>query len=153
MHRYTLQLTWTGNRGPGTTGYREYGRDATASAGAKPDLLVTADPAYRGDADRWNPEELLVAALAQCHLLWYLHLCSSAGVVVRQYTDSPVGELVVHPDGGGEFSSVTLHPRVVVAEQGMRERALALHAQAHQLCFIARSVAFEVGCEPLVTVE
>ena len=99
---------------------------------------------------RWNPEELLVAALSQCHLLWYLHLASAAGVVVLDYTDEPVGEMTVHPDGSGEFSSVVLHPRVVVAKQDMVERAVALHEGAHDMCFIARSVAFDVGCRPVV---
>lgn len=150
MHRYTLQLEWTGNRGSGTSGYRDYGRDATITAGVKPELLATADPAYRGEAQRWNPEELLVAALSQCHLLWYLHLASSAGVVVLEYTDEPVGDLTVHPDGSGEFAAVVLHPKVTVAEASMQARALALHERAHELCFIARSVAFPVGCEPVV---
>lgn len=150
MHRYTLQLEWTGNLGSGTSGYREYSRDASISAAAKPELLATSDVSYRGDPDRWNPEELMVAALAQCHLLWYLHLASAAGVVVLAYADDPVGELSVAADGSGQFSSVVLRPRVTVAESGMVERASALHERAHQLCFIARSVNFEVGCEPTV---
>lgn len=153
MHRYTLQLAWTGNLGSGTSGYRDYRRDSAITSGRKPALAGSSDPSFRGDATRWNPEELLVAALSQCHLLAYLHLAADAGVVVTSYTDEPIGEMTVHRDGSGEFSSVVLHPRVVVSGPEMAEAALALHDRAHEMCFIARSVAFPVGCAPSVVVE
>ena len=101
---YSLTVRWSGNRGRGTSGYREYGREHELSAAGKPIILGSSDPAFRGDATRWSPEELLVAALSQCHLLWYLHLASTAGVVVTEYLDEPVGIMAHSPDGGGRFS-------------------------------------------------
>ena len=141
---YSLSLRWTGNRGSGTTDYRGYGRDHELSSPGKPVLLGSSDPAFRGDLDRWNPEELLVAALSQCHLLWYLHLASVAGVVVIDYQDEPVGTLAHSRDGGGQFSEVVLRPVVTVADAGMLGRAQSVHAEANRLCFIARSVNFPV---------
>ena len=145
---YSLTLRWTGNRGSGTSDYRSYGRDHELSCPGKPLLLGSSDPAFRGDLHRWNPEELLVAALSQCHLLWYLHLASVAGVVVLDYSDEPVGTLTHNPDGGGQFSEVLLRPLVTVAEAGMLERAQSVHAEANRLCFIARSVNFSVRHVP-----
>src|ERR1700750_1746367 len=98
-HRYTTQLRWTGNLGPGTASYRGYTRDHELSAPGKPTLPGSSDPAFRGDASRYNPEELLVASLSSCHMLWYLHLCSEAGVVVTDYTDSATGTMAETTDG------------------------------------------------------
>lgn len=148
-HQYDLALRWTGNRGEGTTGYRSYGRDHDLSAAGKPVIAGSADPGFRGDASRWNPEELLVSALAQCHMLWFLHLASTAGVVVTGYTDEPVGTMVQDDDGdGGQFSSVVLRPVVTVRDAAMVERAQALHGDVGAKCFIARSVSFPVHHEP-----
>lgn len=152
-HTYTLDIEWTGNRGTGTTGYREYDREHTVSAPGKPTLRGTADPAFRGVPDAWNPEELLVAALSQCHMLWYLALAAKAGVVVTGYTDHPAGRLAMNPDGSGQFSEVILAPQVTVADPSMVAEAERLHAEAHDMCFIARSVDFVVGHRATVTVE
>lgn len=141
---YSLTLRWTGNRGDGTTNYRSYSRDHELSSPGKPVLFGSSDPAFRGDPDRWSPEELLVAALSQCHLLWYLHLASVAGVVVLDYSDEPIGTMTHSPDGGGQFSEVLLRPLVTVADASMLERAQTVHAEANRLCFIARSMNFEV---------
>jgi organic hydroperoxide reductase OsmC/OhrA len=122
------------------------------SAGDKPVLLGSSDAAFRGDAGRWNPEELLVVALSQCHLLAYLHLCAVNGVVVQSYADEATGTMRTH-DGVGEFVEVTLRPRVRVADQAMAEAALKLHDDAHGACFIARSVNFPVSHEPKVTID
>jgi len=150
-HDYSVDVRWTGDRGEGTTSYRSYGRDATIVAtGKRHDVLASADRTFHGDADRWNPEELLLAALAQCHLLSYLHVAASAGVVVVAYEDAAVGRMTQTHDGGGRFTSVTLRPVVTVADEGMVERALELHAEASKKCFIAASVAFPVGHEPTV---
>jgi organic hydroperoxide reductase OsmC/OhrA len=151
-HRYAASLNWTGNRGSGTSGYRAYGREHEVSAGDKPVLLGSSDAAFRGDAGRWNPEELLVVALSQCHLLAYLHLCAVNGVVVQSYADEATGTMRTH-DGVGEFVEVTLRPRVRVADQAMAEAALKLHDDAHGACFIARSVNFPVSHEPKVTID
>jgi len=148
-HTYALDVTWTGNRGEGTTGYRDYGRTVTLAAAGKPDLLASADPTFRGDADRWNPEELLVAALAECHLLSYLHVAVMHGVVVVDYRDSPVGTM--SQEGiGGHFTSVLLRPHVTVATAEMVEVPTRIHAEAASACFIASSVNFPVEHEPSV---
>ncbi|HEV7397480.1 MAG TPA: OsmC family protein, partial [Pyrinomonadaceae bacterium] len=107
-----------------------------------------SDPNFRGDRTRYNPEELLVASLSGCHMLWYLHLCSEAGIVVLEYEDQAIGSMVETADGSGHFLSVTLRPIVTIAEGGDREVATQLHEQAHHLCFIANSVNFPVLCEP-----
>ncbi len=151
-HRYALRLDWTGNLGTGTSNYRAYARDHVLSAPGKPDIAGSSDPNFRGDAARWNPEELLVASLSACHQLWYLHLCSTHGIVVTGYTDDAEGEMAEQADGGGEFTSVTLHPRVTISA-GDPDKARELHHEAHRLCFIARSVNFPVGCEPTIEVR
>lgn len=146
-HHYHIQLQWTGNNGTGTSNYRAYERAYTISAKGKPDLLGSSDPAFRGDRGRYNPEEMLVAALSSCHMLWYLHLCAEAGVVVTDYRDAAGGTMEEGADGGGRFSEVILRPRVTITEEGMRERAEALHERAHALCFIANSCNFPVRTE------
>jgi organic hydroperoxide reductase OsmC/OhrA len=108
----------------------------------------SSDPAFRGDPGRYNPEELLVAALSQCHLLWFLHLAATAGVVVTGYTDRPEGTMTEHADGAGEFTEVVLRPAVTVAEPGMVDAVAGLHERAHRMCFIARSVSFPVHHQP-----
>lgn len=150
-HHYALDLTWQGDRGTGTSGYRDYDRTVLLTASGKPDLLGSADPTFRGDAARWNPEELLLAALAQCHLLSYLHSAVNHGVVVTAYDDSPVGTMA-QVGQGGRFTSVTLRPRVTVAAADMVETAREIHEEASRNCFIAASVSFPVGHEPTVLV-
>ncbi|WP_408896458.1 OsmC family protein [Nocardioides sp. R1-1] len=150
-HHYALDLTWQGNRGTGTSGYRDYDRTVLLTASGKPDLLGSADPTFRGDAARWNPEELLLAALAQCHLLSYLHSAVNHGVVVTAYDDSPVGTMA-QVGQGGRFTSVTLRPRVTVAAPDMVETAREIHGEAGRNCFIAASVSFPVGHEPTILV-
>ena len=149
-HTYAITTTWTGNRGEGTSSYRAYGRDHDLVAEGRPVLAASSDPAFRGDAERWNPELLLVAALSDCHLLAYLHLCAVNGVVVTGYRDQAVGTMEQIGDGG-RFTEVVLRPVVTVAEASMIERANALHHDAHESCFIASSVNFEVRTEPSAT--
>lgn len=148
-HRYELDLTWTGNRGAGTTGYRDYGRDVVLEAAGKPVLEGSADPTFRGDGSRWNPEELLVAALSQCHLLSYLHMAVTHGVVVTAYADSPVGTMA-QEGVGGHFTRVLLRPRVTIADAAQVDLATRIHADAARACFIASSVNFPVEHEPVV---
>lgn len=151
-HRYALRTTWTGDRGTGTSGYRDYDRAVTIEIDGKPALLASSDKPFRGDATRWNPEDLLLASLSECHLLSYLHACVKAGVVVTGYHDEATGVMVEDGRGGGAFREVVLHPRVVVAEESMVDAALAAHAQANEWCFIANSVNFPVRHEPAVVV-
>lgn len=151
-HHYRLDLTWTGNRGTGTSGYRDYSRDVTIEIDGKPRLLASADRPFRGDAARWNPEDLLLAALAECHLLSYLHACVRAGVNVVGYTDEAHGTMVEDGSGRGAFAEVMLHPHVTVASADMVAAAMAAHSQAHDWCFIANSVNFPVRHEPTIDV-
>jgi organic hydroperoxide reductase OsmC/OhrA len=144
QHTYEIQINWTGNDGEGTKTYRGYRRDHAVSADGKTSILCSSDPHFRGDPSRYNPEELLVASLSSCHMLWYLHLTSVNGVTVLGYRDSASGILEEAADGSGEFSRVTLRPIVEIADGSNKDRALALHEEAHRLCFIARSVKFSV---------
>ncbi|GAB3277074.1 OsmC family peroxiredoxin [Microbacterium sp. MEC084] len=151
-HRYALTATWTGNLGSGTSGYREYSRDVTIEVDGKPALLASSDKPFRGDPERWNPEDMLIAALSECHLLSYLHACVVAGVVVTSYVDEATGLMVEDGASGGQFAEVVLRPRVTVADASMIEAAEAAHETAHGWCFIARSVNFPVRHEATVTV-
>lgn len=151
-HRYSVRTTWTGDRGTGTSGYRDYDRAVTVEIEGKPDLLASADKPFRGDPSRWNPEDLLLASLSECHLLSYLHACVQAGVVVVGYEDDASGVMVEDGRGGGAFREVTLRPRVTVAEASMTDAATTAHAQAHAWCFIANSVNFPVRHEPVIEV-
>ncbi len=151
-HTYQIQLQWTGNLGKGTANYRAYSRDHELQATGKPVILGSSDPAFRGDSQRYNPEEQLVAALSSCHMLWYLHLCAEAGIVVVDYSDAATGTMLETEDGGGRFVEVTLHPKVSIQQSEMTEKALALHERAHELCFIANSVNFPVLCEGTIEV-
>ena len=149
-HHYELDLTWTGNTGTGTSGYRDFERSHELTAPGKPTIPGTADPTFRGVPEQWNPEELLVASLSQCHMLWFLSLCAKEGVVVTAYTDHPSGTMMESSGGGGQFSEVVLRPRIQVADFEQAELIPNLHHRAHDLCFIANSVNFEVRCEPEV---
>ena len=152
-HRYVVTVSWTGNLGSGTSGYRDYARDCEIAAEGKPTVPASADPVFRGDRSRWNPEELLVASLSACHKLSYLHLAAAAGIVVTAYTDRAEGVMELTPAGVGRFRSVVLHPAVTVKSGSDIERARALHESAHEMCFIANSVNFQVGCEPEIKME
>ncbi|WP_138413352.1 OsmC family protein [Sinomonas gamaensis] len=147
-HHYTVTVTWTGNRGTGTSGYRDYGRQHDVALPGLPVLPGSADPTFRGDRDRYNPEQLLLAALSQCHMLSYLHVAVLHNVVVTGYTDEAEGTMRLNRDGSGEFTDVVLHPRVQLADEDQRALADSLHDEAHHLCFIARSVNFPVRAEP-----
>ena len=151
-HHYDVTVFWTGNRGTGTSSYRSYGRDHSVSAAGLPTLLGSADATFHGDRDRWNPEQLLLTALAQCHMLSYLHVAASHGIVVTKYQDSASGTMVLNPDGSGQFSTVTLRPEMTITDPSQIELAASLHHEASQKCFIARSVNFPVLHEPQVSV-
>jgi organic hydroperoxide reductase OsmC/OhrA len=150
-HLYRTSLAWTAPGGVGTTSYTAYSRDHTISGAGKPDLPASSDPAFRGDAARYNPEELLVASLSSCHLLWYLHLCARAAIVVVDYRDDAEGTMVEDAAAGGRFERVILRPRVTIS-RGDRARAADLHHEAHRLCFVANSVNFPVEVEPTIEV-
>lgn len=149
-HDYAVKTTWTGDRGSGTSGYRAYGREHLIEAAGKPPIAGSSDPAFRGDPARWTPEDMFVAALSSCHMLWYLHLCADAGIIVRGYVDDASGEMVENAADGGRFVRVELRPRVTLAARADSTRALALHEEAHRRCFIANSVCCKVAVQPVL---
>ncbi len=150
-HKYAVSVRWSGNRGTGTSGYRDYGRDHLISAAGKPAIAGSADRVFFGDPERWNPEELLVAALSQCHMLSFLHVAADAGVIVISYSDEATGTLTLNGAGGGAMSEVTLRPAIEVVA-GHTADIDALHHTAQGLCFIANSINFPVHHEPSTSV-
>jgi organic hydroperoxide reductase OsmC/OhrA len=152
-HAYAVTVRWTGNEGSGTSTHRTYSRDHEIQADGKPVIAGSSGPSFRGDRTRWNPEELLLASLSACHKLWYLGLCAEAGVVVTAYEDAAEGRMVEEPGGGGQFAKAILRPRVIISSASDTGKAQSLHAKAHEMCFIARSVNFPVVCEPTVIKE
>jgi organic hydroperoxide reductase OsmC/OhrA len=150
-HRYRIVVEWSAGDGPGTTDYGSYSRDHAVTAENKRAIEASADSTYRGNAARYNPEELMLASVSACHMLWYLHLCATSKIVVREYRDEAFGTLELERDGSGRFTEVTLHPTIVVEPGTNVEKAIALHERAHELCFIARSVNFPIKLAPVVT--
>lgn len=151
-HSYATTVRWTGNEGTGTATYRGYARAHDVMADGRPVIAASSDPAFRGDPAKWNPELLFVAALSECHLLQYLHVCAGAGVVVVAYEDTASATMATTPDGGGSFTEVVLRPVVTVADPSMTTTAAALHDRAHELCFLAASVRTPVRHEPTILV-
>jgi organic hydroperoxide reductase OsmC/OhrA len=151
QHKFSTHVKWTGNTGTGTSAYTAYTRDHEISGEGKAVINGSAAPMFRGDATRYNPEELLIASLSTCHMLWALHLCSEAGVIVESYEDAAVGELATK-GMEGKFSSVTLRPHLKVRDEVKPEVMEFVHKRAHELCFIANSVNFPVSCEPVAEV-
>jgi organic hydroperoxide reductase OsmC/OhrA len=146
LHHYKTTTVWTGNLGSGTSGYEAYSRNHDLTAEGKATVIAgSSDAAFRGDPTRHTPEEMLIESLSACHMLWFLHLCADAGIVVTEYTDSAEGTM------GTEFLRVTLHPRAVIADAARIPDVEALHQRAHEVCYIARSVNFPVVVEPETT--
>ena len=147
-HHYKVDIKWTGNSGKGTSNYTAYERSHTISVNEKDFIYGSSDPAFRGDKTKYNPEELFVASLSTCHMLWFLHLCSDEKIIVIDYTDNATGIMQETPDGGGRFIEVTLHPNVVVSNASMIEKANKLHHAANKLCYIANSCNFPIHHKP-----
>ena len=146
-HHYNTHLQWTGNLGKGTESYRGYERAHMISAEGKPLISCSSDPSFRGDRSKYNPEEMFLASLSSCHMLWFLHFCSEAGVIVQEYSDSATGLMLESEDGNGRFKEVILHPHVIVKEKWMMEKVDSLHDKAHHFCFISNSCNFPVRHE------
>jgi len=151
QHKFQVTTRWTGNLGTGTSAYAAYSRNHEISAPGKATHIEGSSAVKRGDHSRYNPEELLVGALSACHMLWALHYCADAGIVVTEYVDDAHGEMVERGDGSGEFTSVVLRPRMKITDPARVEDAIAVHGRVHAVCAIARSVNFAVSCEPSVT--
>lgn len=152
-HIYKLTAVWTGNTGNGTKNVRAYERSHTVSIGGKPDLFLTTDNPAVGDKSKLNPEDLLVTAISSCHMLSYLYVCAMEGVVITAYTDHATGTMIENERGGGRFKEVILNPVFYVADESMVEKAIELHHKAHEICYIANSVNFEVKCNPTCKTE
>lgn len=152
QHTYTSHIEWTGNKGVGTRDYRAYDRCWNVAIPGKPVIACSNDPLLGGDPARLNPEDMLLSALAACHMLWYLHFAADAGIVVTSYRDSPIATGEVERGGAGRFLSATLRPEVEIAAEGDIARAEALHARIHAVCFIARSVNFPVSYSPVTRI-
>jgi len=150
-HHYSATIQWTGNKGSGTDDYRNYERSHEIIISGKTTLLCSSDTPFRGDKSKHNPEDLLLSSLSSCHMLWYLHLCADAGVIVIEYSDTATGTMIEKETGGGHFTEVTLHPIVKVSDQSMISKAIELHAKANEKCFIANSVNFKVNHQPTIT--
>ena len=156
LHTYSATVTWTGAGSAGTASYTSYSRNHEIALPGKPLLLGTSDPAFRGDPDRYTPEELLVVSLSQCHMLWFLHLASAEGITVTGYVDQAAGRMRIESQGAGQFTEVVLRPRLTLASPTTKhgdpvtdELVAHVHEKAHQHCFIARSVNFPVHVDPV----
>lgn len=144
MHVYHTTTTWTGDLGSGTSHHTEYSRDYQIAVDGKPDIAGSSDPSFRGDPGRHNPEDLLVASLSACHMLWFLALAAKAKIIVTGYVDQAEGVMEEAHDGGGHFTSVVLRPEITLAPGTDQAAADELHHKAHELCFISQSVNFPV---------
>ncbi|MER8847777.1 OsmC family protein [Mesorhizobium australicum] len=147
FHDYTCRIGWTGNRGDGTRTYRGYDRTWDITTIGKPVIKCSNDPLLGGNPALPNPEDLLLASVSACHMLWYLHLGSDAGIVVHSYTDEPVGHGESEPNGAGRFVGITLRPRIEVESGIDLHKAEAIHHRIHEVCYIARSVNFPILVE------
>jgi organic hydroperoxide reductase OsmC/OhrA len=153
QHNYKLIVKWTGNKGTGTSNYKEFERSHTIIVDNKSDISGSSDPAFRGDKTKHTPEDLLIASLSSCHMLWYLHLCSETGVIVTDYIDHATGIMLEISNGGGRFTEVTLNPVVTITEILMTDNAIAIHKKARELCFIANSVNFPIYHNPVIKIS
>lgn len=147
MHQYTSAIQWTGNRGEGTVNYRGYDRTWDIVIPGKSPVHCSNDPLLGGDPTRMNPEDLLLSSLSACHMLWYLHYASDAGIIVTDYQDTPVAFGEIEANGAGRFTSAVLRPRITVRPGTDIIMANALHKQIHAVCFISRSLNFPVSYE------
>lgn len=152
-HHYKLTAVWSGNKVEGTKNVRTYDRSHTVSIQGKPELFLTTDNPAVGDKSKLNPEDLLVTAISSCHMLSYLYVCAMEGVVITSYIDNATGVMIEKATGGGSFKEVTLNPMFYVTDESMVEKAIELHHKAHEICYIANSVNFEVKCNPICKVE
>jgi len=152
-HHYKATIHWTGNKGTGTSSYRNYERSYTVNIENKAVIEGSSDPAFRGDKTKHNPEDMLLSSLSSCHMLWYLHFCSEEGIIVTDYTDKAIGIMTETAEGSGQFTSVTLQPSVTVTEESMVDKAKELHHKANEFCFIARSVNFPVKHIPTLLIK
>lgn len=143
-HNYQAIIEWTGNLGKGTASYKDYERSHSIKIDGKTTIESSSDPSFRGDASKHNPEELFLASISSCHMLWFLHLCSVEKVIVTDYVDEATGTMIEEKNGDGRFSEVTLNPLVTVLEERMTANLDSIHKKANSMCFIANSCNFPI---------
>lgn len=152
-HNYKIATKWTGNQGTGTSNYKDFERSYTIQIENKANILGSSDPEFRGDRTKHNPEELLLASVSSCHMLWYLHLCSEAKIIVTDYIDDATAILQETENGNGKFTSITLNPIVTITNQSMVDLAIELHNKANEFCFVANSLNLKVNHQPELKVS
>ena len=153
QHHYNLTVKWTGNTGKGTSNYQEFERSHSILANNKTEILGSSDPEFRGDGTKHNPEDLLLASISSCHMLWYLHLCAVEGIIVIDYIDNATAVMMETENGGGKLTAATLHPIVTITDISMTGKANELHGKANKLCFIANSLNFPVHHKPTCKIQ
>ncbi len=153
LHQYQATITWTGNNGEGTSAATKYERSHLIDIHGKPTIPASSDVPFRGDASKHNPEDFLISALSACHMLWYLHLCADAGVIVTAYQDTVSGTMEEQVGGGGSFKEVILHPSITLLSKSMHQKAEQMHVAANKKCFIANSCNFPVKHNAKYTYE
>lgn len=152
-HTYQCSVEWTGNVGVGTETYTSYSRSHTISSQSKDPIHCSSDPMFRGDATKYNPEELFLSSISSCHMLWNLHLCADAKIIVTEYIDNCEGVLKLDENSLGKFESVTLKPIITITDKSKIEKAKELHTLAHKFCFIAQSLKVVVSIEPIINAQ
>lgn len=152
--QYDIKVELTGDEGEGTSDYVSYQRSHKISAKAKyGDIIASSNRSLLGDRSKYNPEELLIASIAACHMLCYLQLCAEYDIVVTGYTDNATGRLIRSNDGSGSICSVTLNPIVVLENEKVLGLATSIHEKASRMSFIANSCNFHVEHNPVMTVK
>jgi len=153
QHHYKTTIEWTGNKGSGTSAYTAYERSHTIRTENKADIAASSDKNYRGDATKHNPEDLFLSSLASCHMLWYLHLCADNKIIVESYTDEASGTMTTEANGSGRFTEVVLAPAITIQNADKTDLAYQLHHKAHEMCFLANSVNFDIVIQPKIKAQ
>ncbi|AUC82212.1 OsmC family protein [Lacinutrix sp. Bg11-31] len=152
-HTFKAKVNWTINEGGSTRNPRNFSRNHSVTIANKAALLqMSAAKPFRGDDTLYNPEDLLLSALASCHMMSYLYVCAQNNIEVLSYTDTAEGDLEVKTTGSGSFKRVRLKPIVTIKDTTQKTLALSLHEKANSLCFIANSCNFPISHEALVFV-
>lgn len=152
IHKYSASIEWTGNLGEGTADYKSYARDYSVMIEGKLEIQGSSDALFRGDKSKHNPEDLLLASLSSCHMLWYLHLCADNKITVISYIDNAIGYMETEANGSGRFKEIILNPVIKIIEKDKATLANELHKEANKMCFIANSVNFEVKHCPVIEI-
>lgn len=144
-HTYRTSLAWSGST---AGGYEDYDRGHTLTAPpARPALELSSDPAFKGDADRLNPEQLLLAAASSCQLLEFLVLSAKARIDVLEYHDDAEATMD-ESDEPARIQRIALRPRIAVAAGPSEDRVRHLVELAHDHCYVANTLRSEMIVEP-----